>query len=78
MKKYNETYVLSLSPRPHKTPITSKKNAVGTHVGLVGIVRLEALAQRFMGLEKVIYARATHKPAGSEGRGEGRERGNLI
>ena len=30
------------------------------------------------GLEKAIYARDTHRPAGSEARGEGRERGNLL
>ena len=30
------------------------------------------------GLEKAIYAHATSRPAGSEARGEGRERGNLI
>ena len=29
------------------------------------------------GLEKLMYARAISKPAGSEARGEGRERGNL-
>ena len=30
------------------------------------------------GLVKTMFARATSRPAGSEARGEGRERGNLI
>ena len=30
------------------------------------------------GLVKTVFARAISKPAGSEARGEGRERGNLI
>ena len=47
--------------------------------GLVTIVLLEALAKRFVYLlEKTIYARDTSKGVGSEARGEGRERGNLI
>ena len=53
------------------------KNERGTRITKLGSHFQRLSLCVLNGLEKIIYARDTSKGAGSEARGEGRERGNL-
>ena len=75
--KKHEMYVLSFSPNPTKTPArVRKKRKTGGPCLRAPRFWMFSLGNSYH-LAKAMFARDTSRVAGSEARGEGRERGNL-
>ena len=72
----NGNRVLSFSPNPTKRPARKKRKTGRPGVTAPRFWRLSL--SDLLCLVKVMFAHATSKRVGSETRGEGRERGNLI
>ena len=68
---------LSFSPNPTKRPARVRKYTKTGRQGATALHFWRLSLGDLWCLEKAMYARATSRPAGSEARGEGRERGNL-